>query len=185
MKRKGIITKGLAGVLAISMLLTGCGGKSGKDNKDMKDLVYKSEKLSCTDDMKGDISNFTVAGDKIYVYTTEWVPGPGNTEDAEAEEEAYEAKDQEETADGDAAVMSSLTAQTEQMPSLKKEKKSRLMTQRQQMVQMRRSVIQRMRQMMYRTIIMVQPISTSTPVRQTDLTCRRFRWMWKRMIITG
>ena len=49
------------------MLLTGCGGKSGKDNKDMKDLVYKSEKLSCTDDMKGDISNFTVAGDKIYV----------------------------------------------------------------------------------------------------------------------
>ena len=54
-----------------------------------KDLVYKSEKLSCTDDMKGDISNFTVAGDKIYVYTTEWVPGPGNTEDAEAEEEAY------------------------------------------------------------------------------------------------
>ena len=104
MKRKGIITKGLAGVLAISMLLTGCGGKSGKDNKDMKDLVYKSEKLSCTDDMKGDISNFTVAGDKIYVYTTEWVPGPGNTEDAEAEEEAYEAKDQEETADGDAAV---------------------------------------------------------------------------------
>ena len=104
MKRKGIIAKGLAGVLAISMLLTGCGGKSGKDNKDMKDLVYKSEKLSCTDDMKGDISNFTVAGDKIYVYTTEWVPGPGNTEDAEAEEEAYEAKDQEETADGDAAV---------------------------------------------------------------------------------
>ena len=80
-------------------LLTGCGGKSGKDNKDMKDLVYKSEKLSCTDDMKGDISNFTVAGDKIYVYTTEWVPGPGNTEDAEAEEEAYEAKDQEETAE--------------------------------------------------------------------------------------
>ena len=54
--------------------------------------------------MKGDISNFTVAGDKIYVYTTEWVPGPGNTEDAEAEEESYEAKDQEETADGDAAV---------------------------------------------------------------------------------
>ena len=104
MKRKGIIAKGLAGVLAISMLLTGCGGKSGKDNKDMKDLVYKSEKLGCTDDMKGDISNFTVAGDKIYVYTTEWVPGPGNTEDAEAEEEAYEAKDQEETADGDAAV---------------------------------------------------------------------------------
>ena len=39
MKRKGIIAKGLAGVLAISMLLTGCGGKSGKDNKDMKDLV--------------------------------------------------------------------------------------------------------------------------------------------------
>ena len=70
----------------------------------MKDLVYKSEKLSCTDDMKGDISSFTVAGDKIYVYTTEWVPGPGNTEDAEAEEEAFEAKDQEETADGDAAV---------------------------------------------------------------------------------
>lgn len=106
MKRKGIIAKGLAGVLAISMLLTGCGGKSGKDNKDMKDLVYKSEKLSCTDDMKGDISSFTVAGDKIYVYTTEteWDPDPGNTEDAEAEEEAFEAKDQEETADGDAAV---------------------------------------------------------------------------------
>ena len=92
MKRKGIITKGLAGVLAISMLLTGCGGKSGKDNKDMKDLVYKSEKLSCTDDMKGDISNFTVAGDKIYVYTTEWVPGPGNTEDAEGKKRHMKQK---------------------------------------------------------------------------------------------
>ena len=36
MKRKRNNYKGLAGVLAISMLLTGCGGKSGKDNKDMK-----------------------------------------------------------------------------------------------------------------------------------------------------
>ena len=95
MKRKGIIAKGLAGVLAISMLLTGCGGKSGKDNKDMKDLVYKSEKLSCMDDMKGDISSFTVAGDKIYVYTTEWIPGPGNMDDLADEE--VEAKDVEAT----------------------------------------------------------------------------------------
>lgn len=116
MKRKGIIAKGLAGVLAISMLLTGCGGKSGKDNKDMKDLVYKSEKLSCTDDIKGDISSFTVAGDKIYIYTTEWIPGPGNMDDTEAEDgesvvaedeegEDVVAKDKEGAADGDVATM--------------------------------------------------------------------------------
>lgn len=116
MKRKGIIAKGLAGVLAISMLLTGCGGKSGKDDKDMKDLVYKSEKLSCTDDIKGDISSFTVAGDKIYIYTTEWIPGPGNMDDTDAEagesvvaedEEGEDvvAKDKEGATDGDVATM--------------------------------------------------------------------------------
>lgn len=93
MKRKGIIVKGLAGALALAMVLTGCGSKSGKTDKDMKDLVYKAEKLSCTDDMKGDISSFTVNGDKIYVYTTEWVPGPGSDEEAVAESggEAKEA----------------------------------------------------------------------------------------------
>ena len=116
MKRKGIIAKGLAGVLAISMLLTGCGGKSGKDDKDMKDLVYKSEKLSCTDDIKGDISSFTVAGDKIYIYTTEWIPGPGNMDDTDAEagesvvaedEEGEDvvAKDKEGATDGDVSTM--------------------------------------------------------------------------------
>lgn len=116
MKRKGIIAKGLAGVLAISMLLTGCGGKSGKDNKDMKDLVFKSEKLSCTDDIKGDISSFTVAGDTIYIYTTEWIPGPGNMDGTDAEDEESVvaedeegedavAKDKEGAADGDVATL--------------------------------------------------------------------------------
>ena len=118
MKRKGIIAKGLAGVLAISMLLTGCGGKSGKDNKDMKDLVYKSEKLSCMDDMKGDISSFTVAGDKIYVYTTEWIPGPGNMDDLADEE--VEAKDVE-TTDAEATDAEATDAAEDEVTTLTSE----------------------------------------------------------------
>ena len=89
----------LTAVTAVSM--TGCGGKdSGSSDKDMKDLVYSSERLACMDQVKGDVSGFSVAGDDtIYLYTTEWIEPEGTDESGEIEARDGEAAVFEETDD--------------------------------------------------------------------------------------
>lgn len=69
--------KWLTCILASSMVLTsltGCGGKGDEkaDEVPLKECVYDFQMLSCMDQIKGDISDFRINGEEIYVYTTEW-----------------------------------------------------------------------------------------------------------------
>lgn len=67
MKRKILL------ILAVffTMLLTACGEKESEE-PDLRELVYHSEELSCMDRIKGEITNYTVRGDRIYFCSSEW-----------------------------------------------------------------------------------------------------------------
>lgn len=57
--------------------LVGC--SSSKNDLDQKELVYGYERLACMDELKGNIINFDVSEDAIYIYSEEY----GKAEDEE------------------------------------------------------------------------------------------------------
>lgn len=55
-------------ICTMTFIISGC----GKEERDVKDLVYKGEALPCMEQLKGEIFSYTLQGDVIYIYTTEW-----------------------------------------------------------------------------------------------------------------
>lgn len=83
MKRKILL------ILAVlfTMLLTACGEKESEE-PDLRELVYNSERLSCMDLIKGEITNYTVCGDRLYICSTKW-SNPGDESRMETEQYFY------------------------------------------------------------------------------------------------
>lgn len=95
--------KWLTCILASSMVLTsltGCGGKGDEKAEEvpLKECVYDFEMLSCMEQIKGDISDFRIKDDEIYVYTTEWE----EWKEAASEDGAEEEIAPEEETEGEA-----------------------------------------------------------------------------------
>ena len=101
--KKSKKTKFLAALLAgtmVASMITGCGGDSKEKEEEvsLKECVYSFDKLPCSDQVKGDINTFKVAGDKIYIYSSEWIEG----ENGESDEAA--ATETEETGGGETST---------------------------------------------------------------------------------
>ena len=57
-------------MILLGSVLTGCGNSS--DELDPRDLVYRHERLSCMEDIRGDVTHFTVFEDIVYICSREW-----------------------------------------------------------------------------------------------------------------
>lgn len=103
MRMKKMMRKGMTMVLALAMVLSlagcGAGGKSGgTTQKDLKELVYRAEILPVTEQIKGDIANYAVHGDEIYIYSSEWIEEEGGSDqilpkESVTEEEVVEVQE--------------------------------------------------------------------------------------------
>ncbi len=66
---KKIVTTIMLTIL-LGSVLAGC-GNSG-DELDPRDLVYRHERLACMEDIRGDVTHFTVFEDTVYICSREW-----------------------------------------------------------------------------------------------------------------
>lgn len=98
--KKNMFKKTVAILMATMMLFStvGCGKKENKggksEKKDTKTMTYEGEEFK-VEGIKGDIGQFYVKGDKIYLDTYEWVEGNSDADKPDKEEGVGELPEEE------------------------------------------------------------------------------------------
>lgn len=117
--KKAIWKKPIAVVMAAAMVvsMTGCGKKEGSSKEkdvaaeDTKDMVYEGTDLALSG-IEGDISNFVVKKDKLYIQTYQWMEdeddseekddkSKGDTDEGEGAEDSKESSEENSEEEGD------------------------------------------------------------------------------------
>ncbi len=111
----------MASVMMVSMAACGkndkgsSGSKEKKENK--KEMTYEESDLQI-DGIKGDISSYQVADDRIYFFTTDWVENDtgeeGDSAEEGSEEDTKEDAASEETSEEDTATEEATEEDTEE-----------------------------------------------------------------------